>query len=187
VGVLWIVGDRFKTYWYILWTLPDSSFLANNYGHFQMYRSTAVAVGILVVCVALTFLGRKVLVAGAVALAAFAAFASVTITEKVSDPQLYNREQLGPGFLKVAGIKPGDNVVFDDAPDWTLRATQAFMINEGRVWMVDVDRAPVPPAATVVVTVLPEKGPVEAAWPKAPAGWHVVATDKDNKIAVWRR
>ncbi|MFJ9456495.1 phospholipid carrier-dependent glycosyltransferase [Kitasatospora sp. NPDC101447] len=182
-------GSKLRTQVFVLWGMPDVSFLSTDWGRLALFRSSAAALVILgaVVLIRATG-GRPVLWAVGLSLALFAAFATSTITAQVTQPHAKWRKAQATGFTRAAGLKPDDNVVFAWDLDWSLRATQAFEVYRGRVWYLDPRWQPVPAAATVVVTPLPAPGQQpEEYWPGHPADWYVERADTGQNWAVWHR
>ncbi|MEU8920963.1 phospholipid carrier-dependent glycosyltransferase [Kitasatospora sp. NPDC048545] len=181
-------GAKLRTEVFILWGMPDVSFLAGNWGRLDMLRTTAAALVVLTAVVLVRLSGgRRVLAAIGVSLALFAAFATTTITAQVAAPHAKWRAGLATGFTRDSGIGAGDNVVFAWDIDWSLRGTQAFEVYRGRVWFLDPRWQPLPAEASALVTPLPPAGqPAEAYWPDHPAGWYVERADARQNWAVWR-
>ncbi|MFB6894388.1 phospholipid carrier-dependent glycosyltransferase [Kitasatospora sp. NPDC056327] len=181
-------GGKLHSERFVLWGLPDVSFLATEWNRLAMGRATAAALVVLTAVVLMLLAGgRRVLWAAGVALAMFAAFATVTITEQVTRPHHEVRASTASGFNRAAAVKPEDNVVFAWDIYWPLRSTQAWEVYEGRVWYRDPRWQPVPAEATAVVTPLPEQGRAEDYWPGHPAEWYVDRTSTEYKWAVWRK
>ncbi|MGW2545874.1 hypothetical protein ACWC5I_34575 [Kitasatospora sp. NPDC001574] len=189
VLVIGSAGSKLRTQGFVLWTLPDVSFLTADWGRLSMVRaSTAALVIFCAVLLIRTAGGRRAFWAVGVSLVLFAGFATATITERVSQPHSAWRKPLATGFTHSAGLKPDDSVVFVWDLEWTLRTTQTFEVYRGRVWYLDPRWQPLPPAATAVVTPLPGQGQEpEAYWPAHPAGWYVDRTDTQQNWALWRK
>ncbi|MBP0451027.1 phospholipid carrier-dependent glycosyltransferase [Kitasatospora sp. RG8] len=182
-------GAKLRTQSFVLWGLPDVSFLSTDWSRLTMFRATAAALVILGAVVLLRAAGgRPVLWAIGLSLALFAAFATSTITAQVTGPHAKWRKAQATGFTRTAGLKPDDNVVFAWDVEWSLRAAQAFEVYRGRVWYRDPRWQPVPAEATVLVTPLPAPGQrPEEYWPGHPAGWYVEQADTQQNWALWRR
>ncbi|MBB4948709.1 hypothetical protein F4556_004244 [Kitasatospora gansuensis] len=193
-----LAGREFKKSWFILWGMPDSTFLGSLWGDdwdgFHLMDTTAVALLVfgLVVAVRLLAGSRRALpVTGAigVVLACFAAFATVSVTDHITKPNTAGRYGDATGFLEDAGIKPGDKVVMDNQVRWEIQVTLPSQQIEGRVWNRDLVRKDTPPAdATVAVLALWVKGETpDKSWRNAPAGWHVDRHVAEKNYVVWRR
>lgn len=189
VLVIGSAGSKLRTQGFVLWGLPDVSFLTADWSRLSMVRASAAA--LVIFCAVLlvrTAGGRRAFWAVGVSLALFAGFASATITERVSQPHSAWRKPLATGFTQSAGLRPDDSVVFAWDLDWTLRTTQTFEVYQGRVWYRDPRWQPIPPAATALVTPLPEQGRApEAYWPAHPADWYVDRVDAQHNWALWRK
>ncbi|MER5862545.1 hypothetical protein [Kitasatospora sp. NPDC002040] len=195
--VLELASREFRKSWFILWALPDATFLSSlwqdNWGSFHLVRTTAVALVVLVAVVLLRLLGgRRTMLTGVViglALAAFAAFSTVTITDHVTKPNTAWRYGDGTGFLKDAGIRPGDQVVMDPDFRWEIRMGLAYEVIDGRVWTRNLTKGVTPPAeANVALFGLYDPvAPPAKSWPNAPAGWHIDRNVQQNGYVVWRR
>ncbi len=90
--------------------------------------------------------------------------------------------------MTASGLRPGNKVKVDNGmwSDWPASIAQSF-----EVWWTELDffssaSSPVPPGTTVVEVPWPGGQPAQASWPKAPAGWHVVAKDRLYNWVAWR-
>jgi hypothetical protein len=100
------------------------------------------------------------------------------------------------GFVAASGLKPGDRIAVTAATPgqgyaandvssgiWT---PQAF-----EVWWTELEffnpAQPPPVGTTVVEAGWPAGQPAQASWPHAPAGWRIVASNRADAWAVWRR
>ncbi|MFJ9693502.1 phospholipid carrier-dependent glycosyltransferase [Kitasatospora sp. NPDC101183] len=188
-GVILSAGSKLRTQVFVLWGMPDITFLAGDWTKLNMMRTTAAAFVILAGLVLLLVSGgRKVLWALGVSLALFACFANVTITEHVTTPFAKWRKSTATGFTKDAGIKPGDNVAISWNVDWGLRATQTYMIYPGRVWYRDPLWQEIPDKANVIITPAPAEGATpESYWPNHPLKWQVDRVDTKAGWMIWRK
>ncbi|MGW4898348.1 phospholipid carrier-dependent glycosyltransferase [Kitasatospora sp. NPDC004240] len=182
-------GAKLRTQGFVLWGMPDVSFLSTDWGRLAMFRTTAAALVILGALVLLRATGgRPVLWVLGLSLALFAAFATSTVTAHVTEPHAKWRKAQATGFTTAAGLTPHDNVVLAWDVDWSLRSAQAFEVYHGRVWYLDPRRRPVPARASVVVTPLPQPGQrPEEYWPTRPVGWYVERADAQHNWVIWRR
>ncbi|MQS12389.1 hypothetical protein F7Q99_08835 [Streptomyces kaniharaensis] len=187
-AVIRSAGSLLRTQLFIPWGMPDALFLADDWGALRIMRTTAAAFAVLGVVVLLRLLARRRAVWAGVALALFAGYATVTITEQISYPHSNWRKGTATGFTRSAGIRPDDSVVFSWDTDWALRGTQAFEVYRGRVWFRDPLTQPIPAAATVVVTApAPEGKEPDSSWPERPAAWYVERIDRQQGWMIWRK
>ncbi|MGW2251874.1 phospholipid carrier-dependent glycosyltransferase [Kitasatospora sp. NPDC001660] len=188
-GVVLSAGSELRTQVFVLWGLPDVSFLTADWDKLNMMRATAAAFVILAgVVLLLVAGGRKVLWAIGVSLSLFACFATVTITEQVSHPFSKVRKSSATGFTQAAGLKPKDNLVIAWDMDWSLRMAQPYEVYQGRVWYLDPRWQKVPAEATAIVTPLPgDNKPAEAYWPDRPSQWYVDRTNTKENWIIWRK
>ncbi|MGW6704875.1 hypothetical protein ACWGDE_08285 [Streptomyces sp. NPDC054956] len=196
--MLHMAGKEFHKSWFILWGLPDATFLSSrwseDWGGFHAGRTTAVALIAFAVLLLLRLLGgdrRAVLATGAagVALALFAGWGTATITDHVTKPWTKGRYSDGTGFIEDAGIRPGDRLVMDKGAKWEIRTTLAFEVLDGRVWTRALLTKDAPPAdADVALLPLHDKtAPAADSWRNAPAGWHVDRDVRKDEYVIWRR
>ncbi|MGK4584815.1 hypothetical protein [Kitasatospora sp. HPMI-4] len=186
-GVLMLAGQRLRTEQFLLWALPDSSFLAGDWHSFHLLRTTAAALAVLALCVGpVAALGRRAVPYVTAALALWAVTATCVITVLVSQPGLEPRWAV-TGFPRAAGLRPDDLVALSGSLPRAMQCAQAFEIYRGRVWYVDFTRQPPPSEANVAVLPAPRHGPPSAVWPGAPRDWRVVRFDPANRLVVWRR
>ncbi|MQS12697.1 hypothetical protein F7Q99_10435 [Streptomyces kaniharaensis] len=187
--VIWSAGSKLRTQVFVLWGLPDVSFLSADWNKLNMMRATAAAFVILAGLVLLLVAGgRRVLWALGVSLSLFACLATVTITEQVSHPFSKERKGTATGFTQAAGLRPKDNVVIAWDIEWSLRMAQAYEVYQGRIWYLDPRWQDVPATATAIVTPMPgeDKAP-EAYWPNRPGQWYVDRSSKQGNWILWRR
>ncbi|MFI7354540.1 ArnT family glycosyltransferase [Streptomyces avidinii] len=198
-ALLHMASQQWRESWFIRWGLPDVTFLsslsAGNWDGFRPVRTTATALIVLAVVLLLRLLGgtRRVgLATGAagLALAVFAGSATVAITYKITKPAVADRLGDGSGFIKAAGIRPGDRLVLDEYVRWELRTTTAYMVIDGRVWtrpMIMKDAPPPPGANVAVLNRTDKKAGLADSWRNAPADWHVDRLVEDGQYVIWRR
>ncbi|WP_380283228.1 hypothetical protein [Kitasatospora purpeofusca] len=187
-AVILSAGSKLHSDRFVIWGAPDISFLASEWNKLAMGRTTAAALIVLTAVVLMLIAGgRRVLWAAGVALTAFAAFATATITDQVTQPHHKQRVSTASGFTHAAGLKAHDSVVFTWDVDWPFRSTQAFQVYLGRVWYRDPRWQPLPAEATALVTPVPAEGRPEDYWPGHPAEWYVERTDPAKKWVLWRK
>ncbi|MGW7107214.1 hypothetical protein ACWGHU_13745 [Streptomyces xanthophaeus] len=196
--LLHMAAEQFGVSWFIIWGLPDATFLsslwAEDWGSFHAARTTAVALIVLAAVLVVRLLGagrRAALATGAVgvALALFGAWGTVVITDHVTKPFAQARHGEATGFIEAAGIRPGDRLVMDADFSWKIRAAMSYAVLDGRVWSRELVGGQTPPAgATVALLALPDReAPATDSWRNAPAGWHVDRDVRDQQYVIWRR
>ncbi|MEU6755876.1 hypothetical protein [Streptomyces sp. NPDC046685] len=197
-ALLHMASQQWSKSWFILWALPDVTFLSSlsggDWGSFHAARTTAVALIVLAVLLLLRLLGgsrRAVLASGAVgvALAVFAGCATVAITDHVTKPNAAWRYGDGTGFIEKAGIRPGDRLVMDKGFRWEIRMTMAYQVLDGRIWTRSLIKNDAPPteANVAVLALFEEKAEAKDSWRNAPAGWHVDRHVPEDHYVIWRR
>ncbi|MEV7172162.1 hypothetical protein AB0O18_20945 [Streptomyces sp. NPDC093224] len=197
-ALLHMSSKQWGVSWFILWGLPDATFLsslsAGTWDGFRPLRTTAAALLVLAVVVLLRLLGgsrRPALATGAAGLvvAVFAGCATAAVTANITRPAVETRYGDGSGFIKGAGIRPGDRLVMDKDVRWELRMTTAYMVLDGRVWTraLNAKDAPPPEANVAVVTLFDKQGGLPGSWRNAPAGWRVDRFVEDGEYVIWRR
>ncbi|MFD9408534.1 ArnT family glycosyltransferase [Streptomyces sp. NPDC059989] len=183
---------------FIVWGLPDSTFLSSlgtgDWQRFHALRTTAVALIVLAVLLALRLLGgsrRIALATGAVGvgLAVFAGTATVAITDNITVPNTSWRYRDGTGFLDKAGLRPGDRLVMDRAFRWETRVTLGYELLDGRTWTRALieDETPPDEANVAVFALFDDAAPPTDSWRRAPAGWHVDRHVPEDDYVIWRR
>ncbi|MFD7260675.1 ArnT family glycosyltransferase [Streptomyces sp. NPDC059874] len=184
---------------FILWGLPDATFLSSlwsdDWTRFHGARTTAVALIVFAVLLALRLLGgsrRIALATGAVGVAAavFAGWGTVSITDHVTVSNRKWSYSDATGFLKQAGLRPDDRLVMDESFRWQTRVTMNYELLEGRVWTRALNGNEAPPAeANVAALALDPKAQATDSWRNPPAGWHIdrVVRVQGEGGVIWRR
>lgn len=196
--LLHMAGKQFPKSHFILWGLPDATFLSSiwseDWSRFHAARTTAVALIVFAVLMALRLLGgarRTALATGAagVVLAVFAGWGTVAITDNVTVPNMKWRYNDATGFLDRSGLRPGDRLVMDRAFRWETRVTLGYQVIDGRVWTRSlINNEPVPAEANVAVLALLDPQATAAdSWKNAPAGWHIDREVREHQYVIWRR
>ncbi|MCZ4095362.1 MULTISPECIES: phospholipid carrier-dependent glycosyltransferase [Streptomyces] len=193
-----LAGDRFHKLNFILWALPDTTFLSSrwsgDWGVFSVPLTTATALTVFTATVLLRGLlsirrPAVAMIAVGMALTLFAGWATVTIAQHVSRPTAAHGYPDATGFMEQARIRPGDRLVMDLGLGWRTRFTMAYMVLDGRVWTRDLTGPDTPPdgANVAVTTVRTASAPATDSWPKAPSGWHVAVVIPQRDLVIWRR
>lgn len=198
VALLVLAAGRFQKLNFILWALPDSTFLSSpwsgDWGTFSVMLTTVTALAVFTATVLLrALLGSRrpavAMIGVSMALTLFAGWATVTITEHVSRPTTAQGYRDATGFMKQARIRQGDRLVMDYGLGWRTRGTMAYMVLDGRVWTRDLAGPDAPPdgANVAAMTVRTASAPAADSWPNAPAGWHVAVVIPQRGLVIWRR
>ncbi|WP_459647355.1 hypothetical protein [Kitasatospora sp. Ki12] len=175
--------------WASPWTVPDAMFLASSWDGLHMARTTFGALAVLAACLLLRLAGgRKVVAAVVGCVTLFAAYATVSITDNVSEPHAKFRQYQAVGLAKEAGLGRNDSVVLDWDLDWDARMSLAFEVYWGRVWTDNVKAGNTPPEkATAVLLVLGKDVAPESTWAKPLPGWHVAKFSREHGWVLWRK
>ncbi|MGF1426348.1 ArnT family glycosyltransferase [Kitasatospora sp. LaBMicrA B282] len=196
--VVHMAGKQFHTGYFIVWGLPDATFLSTlwtggKWTSFHAALTALVALIVFAVAVLVRVAGgrRTALAAGAVGvgLAVFAACATVSITDNLVKPNTSWRAGDATQFLKAASISTSDDVVMDVGFSWEKRMTMGYELISGRVWTISLQQPAVVPAQAKVAVVMfwAKDAPADKSWPNAPQGWHVTKADAQDGYAVWKR
>ncbi|MFI2607081.1 hypothetical protein [Kitasatospora sp. NPDC018619] len=177
--------------WISPWTVPDAMFLASTWDGLHMVRTSFGALAVLAACLLLRVAGGRRVVAAVVGcVALFAVYATVAVTDNVSEPHAKFRKYQAVGVAKEAGLRKGDNVVLDMDLDWDTRMAMAYEVYWGRVWSDDLKDGSNPPeraTAYLAATSSRKDAPPEASWPYPKPGWHIAKYNKDRGWVLWRR
>jgi len=165
--------------------------LTQNWDQASVLLATAVTLGLLAVWIALSRVARRwrpaLLVLGA-GLAAVSLVAVAQITSNVSWVALTRPQAVAAtGLLRATGLKPGEQIAVENDFNWQYWVPQAFEVYWTELQFFDPDKEAPPAGVTVVETTWPDGQPAQASWPDAPAGWHVVASDRDGDWVAWRK
>jgi hypothetical protein len=165
--------------------------LTQNWDQASVLLATAVTLGLLAVWIALSRIARRwrpaLLVLGA-GLAAVSLVAVAQITSNVSWVALTRPQAVAAtGLLRATGLKPGEQIAVENDFNWQYWVPQAFEVYWTEIQYFDPDSEPPPAGVTVVETTWPDGQPAQASWPDAPAGWDVVASDRDGDWVAWRK
>jgi hypothetical protein len=186
----------------------EPAVLAQNWNSASVFVSTAVALGLLGVWVAIAlaarrrrgvFLGvpvprllRGLAVAG---LAAVSLVAVTQMTSHISQANTPSQAESTTGFVAATGLKPPDQIAVaftvgiglppTDVP-YFLWAPQAFEVSWTELEFFNPAQAP-PAGVDVVETGWPAGQPASAGWPDHPAGWRIVASNQAAGWVAWRK
>ena len=120
--------------------------------------------------------------------AAMNLFALVQMTAHISQATTPSQRANSLALVTAAGLKPGDRVAVDNglSADWQSWIPQSYEVWWSELDFFSANSAPVPAGTTVVEVPWPSGKPASASWPKAPAGWRVVAEDRLYNWVAWR-
>ncbi len=188
VSVTAYAGRELKD-WALPWTVPDAMFLASSWDNLHMGRTTVGALAVLAACLLLRVAGGRRVVAAVVGcVTVFAAYATVAVTNNISEPHATFRKYPAVGLVKEAGLRKGDNLILDWDLDWGTRMALAYEVYWGRVWTDNVKGGNNPPEqATAMLVAVGQDVAPEASWPKPLPGWHVAKHSKEHGWVLWRR
>jgi hypothetical protein len=175
----------------------EPAVLTQNWNQANVLLATAVALGLLAVWIAATYVVRRspgrLRTAGlGVIGAVVAAVSLVAMTQMTSHVSQSGETSLAAdltGMIKATGLRPGEQIAIASNVSWHLAIPQAFEI----YWTEPESFNPAsqsPPAnASVVETAWPAGQPARASWPNAPAGWRIVASDPASALpwVAWRK
>jgi len=173
----------------------EPAVLTQNWTQASVLVATAVALGLLACWVLLVLVvrrGRGVMLAAGLSglglgVAAVSLVALVQMTSHVSHAGTAVQTARTTGMVTAAKLKPGEQIAIASDVNWEIWVPQTFEIS----WTKPVFFAPAsqpPPAGVSVVETNWTAGqPATAGWPRHPAGWRIVASDRTAGWAVWRR
>jgi hypothetical protein len=163
--------------------------LTQDWALASVWLATAVGLGLLALWVAVA-LGVRSRRAGSLAfgvcVAAVSLVALTQMTSHVSRAGTVRSQTTGASkFVSASGLKPGDQLAVANGVDWWLWVPQAFEVHWTQPQFFNPARQSPPADATVVETPWPEGQSAQASWPRAPAGWRVVASSQDGGWVAW--
>jgi len=122
-----------------------------------------------------------------VCVAAVSLVAVAQMTSHVSRAGSSNA-QASRTLMDAGTLRPGDRIAVASSLSWMMAIPQAFEVSWTEIEPFKPSHhQPLPPGTTVVETGWPAGQPTEAGWPKAPAGWRIVASDQKAGWVVWRK
>jgi hypothetical protein len=188
----------------------EPAVLTQDWNRASVWVATAVTLGLLAIWVLVALAARRwsdvtlggvvrvsglLRVAGAVGLAAVSLLAVTQMTSRISQPAAAAQAPDTTGFVTASGLKPGDKLAVAFSPGaapgptevgYELWAPQAF-----EVWWTELEffyiTQPVPAGVNVVEAGWPTGQSARASWPRAPAGWHIVASSPSGGWVTWRK
>jgi hypothetical protein len=177
----------------------EPAVLTQDWTTASVWGATAAAFGLLAAWVAAVLAadrwgGRQAQHWRAVALAGLAAVSLVAVvqmTSHISQASTPGQRASTIGLITGSGLKPGERLAVGEQADahgvsYTAWMPQAYEIPWAQVEFFNPAAQPPPANATVVEVTWPS-GPPQASWPRAPAGWRVVASDRAENWVAWRK
>ncbi|MFB4299516.1 hypothetical protein [Actinomadura sp. NTSP31] len=162
---LWVdryAGERLRTYKFIGFDFPETSFLTGDRGALHLAAASLAALGLLCGFLVLSRLPKAGTVAAAGALAATNLAALVFLFG------------IAPDRVRPASPLPGapaGGVVADASLHWAVRTMLVYPAWWTRVDRVDLRRERPAPGVCTVVVGRPDGTTPDATWPAHPAGW----------------
>jgi hypothetical protein len=166
----------------------EPAVLTQNWTHASVLLATAVALVLLACVVAVSrFGGRWRAGVLCVGLGAVSLVASLQMTSHISQADTPAQERNVTAIVSGTGLQPGQHLAIGTGLSWVTWMPQAY-----EVWWAPLQFfhawSQGPPAdATVVEMAWPSGQPAAASWPRVPAGWRVVVTDRVDGWVAWRR
>ncbi len=166
----------------------EPAVLTQNWTQASVLLATAVVFVLLACVVAVSRFGGRwragVLCAG---LGAVSLVASLQMTSHISQADTPAQERNVTAIVSGTGLRPGQHLAIGTGLSWVTWMPQAY-----EVWWAPLQFfhawSQGPPAdATVVEMAWPTGQPAAASWPRAPAGWRVVLTDRVDGWVAWRQ
>ena len=166
----------------------EPAVLTQNWTQASVLLATAVVFVLLACVVAVSRFGGRwragVLCAG---LGAVSLVASLQMTSHISQADTPAQERNVTAIVSGTGLRPGQHLAIGTGLSWMTWMPQAY-----EVWWAPLQFfhawSQGPPAdATVVEMTWPTGQPAAASWPRAPAGWRVVLTDRVDGWVAWRK
>ena len=189
-------GAHIHTTGFAAFNFADPAVLTQGWNELSVPEATEVALGLLAFWVLAALAAGRLLrgpraawrVALLIPIAAMNLFALVQMTTHISQASTPPQQANSLDFVTAAGLRPGDKVAVDNGmwPDWPAWIPQSFEVWWTGLDFFDSGSSPVPPGTTVVEVPWPSGKPAQASWPKAPAGWRVVAKDRLYSWVAWR-
>jgi hypothetical protein len=167
----------------------EPAVLTQDWTQASVLLATAVTLGLLATWIGFALAARRrraFLLAFWVCVAAVSLLAVAQMTSHVSQAATA-QARTATALVSASGLKPGDQVAVDSGVSWELWVPQAFEIPWTELQFYDPASQPPPAGVTVVETLWPAGQPTQASWPHAPAGWRVVASDRDSGLVAWRK
>ena len=170
----------------------EPAVLTQNWTSASVWLATAAAFALLAAWIAAVLAAdrwrgvrapRAIVLAG---LAAVSLVAVIQMTSHISQASTPSQASDSTGLITGADLKPGDHLAVGIGLSWSAWQPQAFEIPWTELEFFAPGSQP-PPANATVVEVHWATGPAQASWPRAPAGWRVVASNRSWSWVAWRK
>jgi hypothetical protein len=173
----------------------EPAVLTQDWTRASVLLATVVALGLLAAAVGTVLFAariggswasrlRIVVLAG---LGAVSLVASVQMTSHISQANTPGQERDTSALVTRTGLKPGEHLAVGDGVSWQTFNPQAYEVWWTQLQFFNVDTQHPPADATVVEVAWPAGEPAAASWPRAPAGWKIVLTNRTDNWVAWRR
>jgi hypothetical protein len=166
----------------------EPAVLTQNWTHASVLLATAVAFVLLACVVAVSRFGGRwragVLCAG---LGTVSLVASLQMTSHISQAYTPGQERNVTAIVSGTGLRPGQHLAIGTGLSWVTWMPQAYEVWWAPLQFFHAWSQGPPGDATVVEMAWPTGQPAAASWPRAPAGWRVVLTDRVDGWVAWRQ
>jgi len=130
--------------------------------------------------------GALLAAGGIAAAAAVGVIADAQVTSHVSQAATPAQAEATSGFVAASGLRPGERIAISTGVNWEISVPQEFEVWWTQPESFDPASQPPPAGVTVVEVPWPAGRPARASWPKAPAGWRIVAASAAGGWVAWR-
>jgi hypothetical protein len=131
--------------------------------------------------------GSRLRIGALAGLGAVSLVASLQMTSHISLANTPGQERNITALVTGTGLRPGQRLAIGTGLSWETWMPQAYEVWWAPLQFFKPGPAPPPADATVVEVAWPSGQPASASWPRAPAGWKVVLTDRIDGWVAWRR
>jgi hypothetical protein len=169
----------------------EPAVLTQNWTQANVWLATGVALLLLAAWVTVVLMAgrraprwRPVVLAG---LTAVSLVAVVQMTSHISQASTPAQEANTTGLVTGSGLAPGQQIAIGTGLSWESWMPQAVEIPWTQLQFFNPATQSPPADASVVETAWPAGEPAQASWPRAPAGWRVVTSDRTAGWVAWRK
>jgi hypothetical protein len=173
----------------------EPAVLTQDWTKASVLLATAVAFVLLAAAVGMVLLAtriggpwasrsRTVALAG---LGVVSLVASLQLTSHISQAATPDQERNITALVTGTGLQPGQRLAIGTGLSWQTWMPQAYEVWWAPLQFFSAGSQPPPAGATVVEVAWPAGQPATASWPRAPAGWRIVLTDRIDGWVAWRR
>jgi hypothetical protein len=173
----------------------EPAVLTQDWTRANVFLATAAALLLLAAWVAVVLaadrFGTRWRAVVLVGLGAVSLVAVVQMTSHISQASTRAEKANTIGLVTGSGLKPGEYLAVGRSNDtkvyWGIWMPQAYEIPWAQLEFFDPASEPPPTNATVVEVAWPAGLSAQASWPRAPAGWRIVVSDRSEGWVAWRR